>query len=84
MSKQWGSGFHTGAAKGVDSGLKVGEVTGALKIAEPCWYVISAAITALEKGDDMEALWMLRMMQFMLADATGRDVPQGNANEGAA
>ena len=82
MSKQWGHGFHTGHQKGVESGLDtgvdIGKSTGLMFAGEHSWHTVTAAIDALEKGNDLQALTLLRTLRFYLAAVTGRDVPDHN------
>lgn len=75
MSKQWGHGFHKGAADGLTKGQQLGETVGGLMVGEYSWHCCNAAINSLQAGNDTEALMVLRALKFMLAHATGRDVP---------
>lgn len=76
MSKVWGAGFHTGKAEGFEAGNTSGVTVGQLYAAEHAWHCVNAAIRAMESENGSEALGILRVLKFMLADATGRDVPQ--------
>lgn len=80
MSSQWGHGFHKGAEAGLDRGVSVGEVIGSFSIGEHSWHCVNAAIDALERNEEMQALGVLRTMRYMLAHATGRDVPANKTN----
>jgi hypothetical protein len=74
MSSQWGHGFHSGTEKGIARGLEIGAAAGGFSVAEHAWHCVNAAVASLEQGNDCQALGILRVMQFMLADSTGRKI----------
>ena len=80
MSKQWGHGFHKGREEGIESGfttgVDLGKSCGQLTAGEHSWHTVNAAIDALEKGNDLQGLTLLRTLRFYLAAVTGRDVPE--------
>jgi hypothetical protein len=57
---------------GVDLKKKVGSMEGA----EHAWHCVNAAVSAIRKGDDLQALGVLYALLYVLADATGRDKPK--------
>ena len=72
MSKQqWSHGFHMGLEQGID----IGEQIGNMQAGEYAWHSINAAIEALQQGEDLRALMLLRTLRFVLAPLTGRDLP---------
>lgn len=76
MSKVWGAGFHTGKTAGFEEGNTSGITVGQLYAAEHAWHCVNAAIRAIEAENESEALGILRVLKFMLADATGHEMPQ--------
>ena len=76
MSKQWGHGYNKGIDAGLEVGEDIGRQSGGFDVAEHCWHTINSAIRSIEQGNELEGLGILRMMKFMLAAKTGRDVPQ--------
>ena len=75
MSKQWGHGYHTGNKEGLNVGVDVGAQIGAMQGAENAWHCVNAAIAAIRKGNEMQAIGVLEALLYLLASATGRDQP---------
>ena len=57
-------------------GIGIGHQVGELQFAEHIWHCIGAAIEAMESGNDLRALGILRTSQYMTAHATGRNITQ--------
>lgn len=77
MSKQqWGHGFHAGVTEGHESGFETGFSTGdqvgAMSVGESAWHSVDAAILAIEAGNVMRGLMLLRTLRPYLAGVTGR------------
>jgi len=49
---------------------------GQMAVGEHAWHSVNAAIFAIEKGNHLQGLMLLRTLRFALAKATGHDVPQ--------
>lgn len=78
MSKQWGNGFHEGVSSGFSIGFDSGQSIGQMSVGEISWHVVNCAIDALERGDDLKAVMLLRTLLFALAEATGHTKPKFN------
>lgn len=67
-----------GMFQGLDIGSQQGESIGRMAIGEYAWHSVDSAIIAIQGGEELRGLMLLRSLMFVLAKATGRESPPFN------
>ena len=70
MSKQWGSGFHTGMEKGVDIGAKHGEASAVADFGTRA-LCLATAIRNAQKSECFSQYVLLEVLIDLLANKCG-------------